>query len=236
MQLTIIETGRPPGPLIEVFPAYPAMFASLLEHADAKFDFKTVSVIRGDALPDLASVEAILITGSPLGVYDEAAWMEPLRQMIRNAAEKKIPMVGVCFGHQIMADAFGGEVRKSEKGWGVGRHTYTIHERRDWMIDAGASFSLAASHQDQVITLPPGAHVLAGSEHTAFALLEYRDFPGISFQGHPEFTDGFAATLYNHRRGVSLTDEQADEAIGSLSRPDDNALVAEWIVAFLSRR
>lgn len=233
MRVTLLETGRPPGRLAELYPSYPAMFERLLAAADERLTFETVAVCDAVAPPDPRACEAVLITGSPAGVYDDLAWIEPLRGFIREAAAAATPMVGVCFGHQILADAMGGVVRKSEKGWGVGRHVYELSGRRAWMGEAGASFALAASHQDQVIEPPPGAETLAANAHTAHAMLAYRDAPILSLQGHPEFNDTFASALYSARRGVSLSDAAVDAALGSLATPDDNAEVGEWIVAFL---
>lgn len=233
MKITILETGRAPGSLAEIYPLYPDMFRSLLSGADAGLRFETVALVDGEALPDPAGIEAALITGSPKGVYDDAPWMEPLRAFVRGAASAKTPLVGICFGHQIIADALGGDVRKSPKGWGVGRHTYEIVGRRPWMADAGEHLSLGVSHQDQVITPPAGAVTLARSDHTDHAMLAYDSAPIISVQGHPEFTDGFLLALYGARRGASLTDEMADAAIESLATPEDNALVADWIARFL---
>ena len=142
-------------------------------------------------------------------------------------------MVGVCFGRQIIADTLGGQVAKSHKGWGVGRHTYDILARESWMADAGSAFSLGVSHQDQVITPPTGARTLARSPHTDHAMLVYDSAPIISLQGHPEFTDGFLTALYGARCGKTLSDDLADQAIESLGAPEDNTLVGEWMLRFL---
>ena len=232
MKVTIIETGRAPGRLSEDFPRYPRMFEALLSAADAGLRFETVSLVEGEALPDAAACEGVLITGSPAGVYDATPWMEPLRRFVRAAFAVETPMVGVCFGHQIIADAMGGDVRKSEKGWGVGRHTYQLLQHRPWMAGAGASVSLAVSHQDQVITPPEGAVTLARSAHTEHAMLAYAQAPVMSLQGHPEFGDDFVAALYAARRG-RLSDAQVDGAIASLGRAHDNARVGQWMASFL---
>lgn len=232
MKVTIIETGRAPGRLSEDFPRYPRMFEALLSAADAGLRFETVSLVEGEALPDVAACEGVLITGSPAGVYDATPWMEPLRRFVRAAFAVETPMVGVCFGHQIIADAMGGDVRKSEKGWGVGRHTYQLLQHRPWMAGAGASVSLAVSHQDQVITPPEGAVTLARSAHTEHAMLAYAQAPVMSLQGHPEFGDDFVAALYAARRG-RLSDAQVDGAIASLGRAHDNARVGQWMASFL---
>lgn len=233
MKVTILEAGRAPGRLSEDYPRYPDMFVSLLSKADESLRFDAVALVDGETPPDPATCDAVLITGSPSGVYDSTPWMDPLRGFIREAFAKKTPMVGVCFGHQIIADAMGGEVRKSEKGWGVGRHTYEIVDRRDWMTDAGASVSLSVSHQDQVITPPASAITLARSAHTDHAMLAYTNAPVISLQGHPEFSDRFVSALWSARRGKTLTDDQVDRALESLVQTEDRALVAEWMVNFL---
>ena len=233
MKLTILETGRAPGALSDQFPRYPEMFRALLAPADENLSFAATSLLGGEALPDPASCEAVLITGSPFGVYDSTPWMDPLRAFIRAAAASRTPLVGVCFGHQVIADALGGYVAKSEKGWGVGRHTYEVVATRDWMAGAGEAVSLAVSHQDQVITPPGGVTTLARSAHTEHAMLAYDDIPAISVQGHPEFSDRYVSALYNNRRGKALTEAQVDAAIASLDQPQDNALVARWITNFL---
>jgi GMP synthase-like glutamine amidotransferase len=233
MKITLIEAGRAPGRLLELYPGYPEMFASLLSAVDDTLSFETVPLVDGAAPPDPAACEAVVITGSPAGVYDPTPWMDPLRGFIRSAADAKTPMIGVCFGHQIIADALGGDVRKSPKGWGIGRHTYDILAREPWMMDAGKAFSLGVSHQDQVIAPPATARTLARSDHTDHAMLVYGDAPIMSLQGHPEFTDGFLAALYGARRGKTLSDDLADQAIESLGTPEDNALVADWMVRFL---
>jgi GMP synthase-like glutamine amidotransferase len=233
MKITLLEAGRAPGALQELYPRYPDMFASLLSGVDDQLTFETVAVVDGEALPDPAALDAVVITGSPAGVYDLTPWMKPLRTFVQDAAKAKTPMVGVCFGHQIIADALGGDVRKSDKGWGVGRHTYDILARELWMMDAGPAFSLGVSHQDQVIVPPRGARTLARSAHTDHAMVVYDDAPILSLQGHPEFTDGFLSALYGARRGKTLSDDLADQAIESLGAPEDNAMVGGWMVRFL---
>jgi GMP synthase-like glutamine amidotransferase len=233
MKITILEAGQAPGRLLELYPRYPDMFVSLLSGVDETLTFETVALVDGAAPPEPSACEAVVITGSPAGVYDLTPWMEPLRTFIRGAATAKTPMIGVCFGHQVIADALGGDVRKSHKGWGVGRHTYDILTREPWMTDAGSVFSLGVSHQDQVIAPPAGARTLARSTHTDHAMLVYDNAPIMSLQGHPEFTDGFLSALYGARRGKTLSDDLADQAIESLGAADDNALVADWMVRFL---
>ena len=117
MKLTIIETGLVPEPIRADFADYPAMFAALLGAADPSLQFETVSVIKGELLPEPEHCDAVLITGSPAGVYDPYPWIADLSEFIRAAAAASIPQIGICFGHQILAEALGGKVEKSIKGW-----------------------------------------------------------------------------------------------------------------------
>lgn len=233
MKLTLLETGQPPEPIAGQFPSYAQMFETLLGAADDTLAFETVSVFRGDPLPDARTIDAALITGSPAGVYDSDAWIAPLLAFIRNAAACNTPLVGICFGHQAIAEALGGKVEKSHKGWGIGRHTYTVDALPDWADRViGPNINAAVSHQDQVVTRPPGADILARSDFTEFAALYYPGAPALTLQCHPEFDDAFAAALYGARR--ARLGAAADTAIASLTVPSDAGRLGDLITRFLT--
>jgi GMP synthase-like glutamine amidotransferase len=225
MKLAILETGHPPGDLESRFGSYPAMFARLL---GPEFEVESFDVQAG-ALPDPAAHHAYLITGSPAGVYDPLPWIDPLMQFIRET--KCARMIGVCFGHQVMAEALGGKVEKSDKGFGAGLHRYQLLRREPW-IDGDAAVAVPASHQDQVIIQPPNTDVVAASDFTPYAALAWRDRPVISFQFHPEFAPEFAKALIEQRYDRV---PNPDAAIASLNAPNDNARVGGWIRRFLLR-
>ena len=224
MKVAILETGRPPGHLAQRFGDYPAMFARLLGDG---FEIETCDIPAGELPDDPEAHDAYLITGSPAGVYDPLPWIADLSEFIRSAKDSK--MVGVCFGHQVMAEALGGRVEKSGKGWGVGLHDYSIDEVEPWM-DPVDSISVAVSHQDQVVVQPPNTQVLASSPFTPFAALAWTDRSAISVQFHPEFEPDYAKALIEHRRD-RLAD--ANAAMASLDAPNDNQRVGEWIRRFL---
>jgi GMP synthase-like glutamine amidotransferase len=223
MKIAILETGRPPGALAEQFGDYPKMFGHMLGDG---FEIERFDAELGE-LPNPAAHSAYLITGSPAGVYEPLRWIDPLRQFIRAAGQAK--MVGICFGHQAMAEALGGHIEKSEKGWGAGLHRYSVVTRERWMDDAG-NISIPASHQDQVVIQPPNTDVTVMSNFTEFAGLAWTDRPAISFQFHPEFSPAFAKALIEKRYDVV---PDPDAAIASLDSPNDNARVAGWIRRFL---
>jgi GMP synthase-like glutamine amidotransferase len=225
MNVGILVTGRPPGDLAARFGDYPAMFARLLGPG---FETTAYDASAGKLPARPEAHKAYLITGSPAGVYEDHPWIEPLKAFLR-AAKGKAKLVGICFGHQIMAEAFGGRVEKSDHGWRVGLQTYHVVDRAPWM-DEGATFAIPASHQDQIVVPPPAAQLLARGERGPFGLLAYRDQPAISFQAHPEFAPAFAKALIGQRRDA-LPDP--DAAIASLDAPNDRQRVGDWIRRYL---
>jgi GMP synthase-like glutamine amidotransferase len=233
MKLTILQVGETPAHLRGRFPRFDRFFERMFAETGNGFTFETVSVLDGAAPPDPATIEGVVITGSSVGVYDHTDWIDPLRQFIREAHGARVPMLGVCFGHQIMADALGGEVRKSEKGWGVGRHVYGVTLRHAALSDLSAKIAIAASHQDQVIVPPQGAEAFLGSDFTPNAGLIYDNGAAISVQPHPEFDVAFAKALVELRRNNPLSDAVVDERIASLDAPVDNLQLARALARFL---
>ena len=229
MRLAVLETGTPPLELQGRFGRYPDMFERLLGLGPRP----RFQVDQGQWPAAIADHDAYLLTGSPAGAYEPLPWIGELKTFLREA-KGQAALVGICFGHQVMAEAFGGQVIKSPKGWGVGLHQYQVMAPQPWMQTPAPSFAIPASHQDQVVIRPPEAEVLAASAFTPFAALAYRDQPAISFQGHPEFEPAYAQALLQHRRGSSLQPEQTEAAIASLEHPHDGARVGKWIRAFLS--
>ncbi|MGZ2412594.1 GMP synthase-like glutamine amidotransferase [Sphingomonas sp. F9_3S_D5_B_2] len=223
MKVAVLEAGVPPAPLADEFGSYPDMFAELL---GGGFELESFDVQAG-RFPDPGAHDAYLVTGSPAGVYDPLPWIEPLQEFIRGAANAKL--VGVCFGHQVMAEALGGHVEKSEKGWGAGLHRYDIVHAERW-LDGERTIAIPASHQDQVVRQPPNTQVVAKSEFTPIAALAWTDRQAISFQFHPEFSPAYARALIE-KRYDRVNDPIA--ALASLDAPNDNARVGGWIRRFL---
>ena len=231
MDLGILETGAPPADLNHRFGSYGDMFRQLLGPGYRY----TYYDVRTGRLPEaIGGHEAYLITGSASGVYDGDPWIETLKAFVRELSGRT-PLVGICFGHQIMAEAYGGRVTKSPKGWGAGLHSYDIKRRAAWMnSDSQSTLSIPVSHQDQIIDLPQDATVLAASEFTPYAVLEYPQRRAISFQGHPEFSPEYAEALIDLRRGSRYQQDFADAAAASLKKPNDAQRVSGWVRNFLN--
>jgi GMP synthase-like glutamine amidotransferase len=213
-----------PAALAPKFGTYGAMMQRLLGPGR---NCQTFDVQNGVLPVSATACDAYVLTGSPAGVYDDLPWIDGLIGFLRQA-RGRAKLVGICFGHQAMAAAFGGTVVKSPKGWGVGLHRYHIEHRAAWMDDV-AHIDAPASHQDQVIARPPDARVTVASTFTPYAGLDYGD--AISFQFHPEFTPDFATALIDTLR--QRYGELADAAIASHSKINDCARVVGWIERFL---
>jgi GMP synthase-like glutamine amidotransferase len=238
MHLGILEAGRPPAPLDETHGRYPAMFDALLRaHLPDGSRISSWPVIDG-AFPDsVVDCDAWLITGSAYGVYDHADFIPRLMDFVRAAAEAGVPLVGICFGHQIVAQALGGRAEKSDRGWGVGAHRYPLHHTPAWpgAPEAGTAFDTYVSHQDQVTAPPPGATVLGGSDFCPYAMMAVGETI-LTLQSHPEMPSAYVRDLYTARR-PRIGDGPVDAALQTVAdgpRAPDADRVAGWIADFLS--
>jgi GMP synthase-like glutamine amidotransferase len=238
VKLGILETGEVHPDLKRLHGDYPTMFERLLAAVDPTLEFLVVRVVNGKMPASPTQADAWLVTGSRHGVYDDLPWIEPLKAFLKHCISAHIPVVGICFGHQILVEALGGRAAKSERGWGVGVHEYEVTARPGWMHDPPDRFAVGAMHQDQVVALPPDATVLARSPHCDYAAIAYGDPEtpdAISLQPHPEFRPDFMNDLITLRTGSSFSTEVSERARATLTRPVDDRAWARLIVGFLHR-
>lgn len=233
MSLTIgiLETGAPAPEFRAHLTSYSDSFRRFLCSTGAGPTLRPYLCYDGEFPEAVDQCDGWLITGAAASVYDGDEWIAQLEAFVR-AAAKTHPVVGICFGHQLVAQAFGGAVAKAP-GWGVGVHRHEVTGRAEWMQPPLDSLSLLASHQDQVVVPPPGAEILGGSEFCPFGIMTVG--PNVlSIQNHPEMTRDFAADLYRKRR-EPIGPAAADAALASLTAPTDEAAAAAWILRFLDR-
>jgi GMP synthase-like glutamine amidotransferase len=218
--------GSPPPGAPGSEGGYLAMFGALLApHGIALEGFDAQAGELPDA-PD--ALDGYVLTGSATSVYDDEPWIAPTEAFLRDVVAAGIPVAGICFGHQLLAQALGGTVEKAAAGWGMGVHAYDLD------LDGGpTTMSLQAMHQDQVVALPEGARVWARSEHCPIAGFTVGENVW-TVQAHPEFTAPFSGSLIDRRRAV-VGDQLADAATASLHDPTDHELVARWIADVLAR-
>ena len=210
---------------------YPEMIETILRKANPKIKFRHYNVESGAYPQDLDECDGYVITGSKKSVYDDEVWIRVLMGFVRQLHEKQKKLVGICFGHQIIAQALGGETKAAEVGWGVGIHNSRIIGKKDFMASDLQTFGLLVSHKDQVATLPDGAELLATSEFCPNAMYTIGDHV-LAFQGHPEFTRAYSRDLIEVRREI-LGEDTASAGLASLEKCPDGELVAQWIMSFL---
>lgn len=235
MRIGVLEAGPVNPQIIEEYGPYTPMFERLLRLADPDITVERVVCYEGELPNSVTDADGWMITGSVYGAYEARAWYPAFETFLRDAVGAKVPVAGVCFGHQILAQALGGRVVKSEKGWGLGAQDYTMRARPAWAAPLGDGFTNYAVHQDQVIEVPPGATVVAGNTFCPIAALAYGDPDApdaISVQPHPEFGQGFVERILDMREGVSFSNELAERARSTFARETHSQAWAEAMVGF----
>jgi GMP synthase-like glutamine amidotransferase len=175
--------------------------------------------------------DAWVITGSPASAYDNEIWVTNLIQFTKDLHSKKSRILGICFGHQLIAKALGGKVENSKKGWGIGVRSFDIIQKTSWMHGEDQNCAVLFSHQDQVTELPPGGINLGSEPFCPIQMYSIEDHV-FSLQGHPEFTKDYAKERYSTRKktiglGVYL------EAMESMDDEISDKTLASWIKEFL---
>lgn len=217
---------------------YPAMIEDVLRRAAEQLDmevmFATFDVEHGEYPPGIDDCDAYVITGSKKSVYDDEEWIHRLMDYVRELHDVGKPTIGLCFGHQLVAEALGGKTRGAAVGWGVGIQTTNVMEQRWFMDPPLETVNLIHSHKDQVVDLPPGAELLAGSDFCPNSMFCIGDHV-FTVQGHPEFDRAYSSDLMHMREEV-LGPETFETGVASLEKPLQRDDVARWIMQFIAGR
>lgn len=236
MKLGILAAGITPDDLLGEFGSFADMFIQLFNKIGCPFEYQVFDVRDGFFPDTVDQCDGYVITGSICGVNQNQPWMDTLKQLILDIYKAKIPMAGICFGHQIIADAFGGTVDKYEGGWGIGLHSYKLIGDHDFFLNGPADFTINAMHQDQVTNKPANAEVFATSDFCRYAGLLY-DNRIITVQAHPEFSVAFEESFIESRKGEGFPSDVAEVALATLREKDvviDAQRIAQMIVTFLT--
>jgi GMP synthase (glutamine-hydrolysing) len=222
MKVGILQAGHAPAEMIAETGNYAQMFTQFLSGRD--YSFAAYSVVDMEFPKSAHSADCWVITGSRHGVYENLPFIEPLKALVRDIYNLKIPLVGVCFGHQVIAQALGGQVEKYSGGWSVGATDYDFE---------GQTVSLNAWHQDQVVALPADARVLGSSPFCKYAFLGYGENV-FTVQAHPEFDSRFINGLIDTRGRGLVPDDLLERASSKLELPNSNSALADRIHSVLN--
>lgn len=223
MLIGILQTGHVHDTLVNDFGEYPDMFRRLLEGQGLRF--RTWSVVDMEFPQSVQDADGWLLTGSRHGAYEDLPFIAPLMAFIRDAYAAHVPMVGICFGHQVIAQALGGKVVKSDKGWGIGAHDYAFGDQ---------VLTLNAWHQDQVVERPKDATVVAHSDFCENAALIYGD-RAFTVQAHPEIRNDYLTGLITKRAPGLVPEPVLAAANARLGTALDDKAVADRIAAFFKQ-
>jgi len=234
MKIGILAAGTTPEHLSSEFSTYADMFIQALEVLHPEVSFEAYDV-RDDEFPEsYVACDSWLITGSKSAVYENSPWMQGLQALIRTIDEHKQPLVGICFGHQIIAQALGGQVDRYQGGWGVGIHRYEVIDQMAQAQLGKKNFAVCAFHQDQIVEKPSQAKVFARSDFCEFAGLLYEDHI-LTVQGHPEFSRKFEGCLLDMYDNMLAPDILSQARDSLYSKDLQSSQMLAWIGAFLTQ-
>ena len=231
MRICVMVCAHVGPDLADVLDPYLEMFRRLLAPHLPEATINGSMIIEGTFPASVEDHDVYVFTGSPHGVYEDLDWIRRAEQFVRDAAAAGKVLIGGCFGHQLIAQALGGTVVKSDKGWGIGVHTHPVLRREAWMDGGPDRPNVVVSHQDQVVEAPQGAVVLAGTEFCPNAMLRIGG-KILTFQGHPEMTIPIVDRLLDLReQRVGAEVFAAGKA--SLQKPLDHDAMGAWIAGFI---
>jgi GMP synthase-like glutamine amidotransferase len=234
MHLCILENDDLDPPLAQRYSRVAAMFERLFAQAGYQGRIDTFSARHGQYPVSFAAYDAVLLTGSRADSFSDEPWVVALREQVARLLQDQHKLLGVCFGHQLIAHCLGAPVQRAPRGWRVGRQAY------DWLgapehlglaPGQAAQVALLASHQDQVLALPPGATLLATQADCPVAAYSLGD-QVFCIQPHPEFTPEVSAFLLDKRRAL-MGEPLYEQSMGSLSEPHDGLALARFMIRFV---
>ncbi len=234
MHLCILENDDLDLALAQRHTRVAAMFERLLAQVGYQGRIDTFSARHGQYPDRFETYDAVLLTGSRADAFSDEPWVVTLRERVTRLLQDRHKLLGVCFGHQLIAHCLGAPVQRAPNGWRAGRQTY------DWLgapeqlglgVGQAARMTLLASHQDQVLALPPGATLLATQPDCPVAAFALGD-QVFCIQPHPEFTPDVSAFLLDKRRGL-MGESLYASSMDSLTAPHDGLALARFMIRFV---
>ena len=233
LRICILETDVLRPELVEQYQGYGRMFEQLFTRQPIAAEFTVYNVMNGEYPPDDEVFDAYLVTGSKADSFGDDPWIQTLKTFLLERYRRGDKLLGVCFGHQLLALLLGGKSERATQGWGVGTHRYVMAGKAPWMSPQVEELTLLISHQDQVTALPENATVIASSDFCPYAAYHIGD-QVLCFQGHPEFIHDYSRALLELRQ-EHLGQEVYRKGVDSLGVDHQGQTVAEWMMRFVAQ-
>lgn len=222
------EDGR------ERFGDYAGMFSRAISAVDQDIRLTPYDAYLGELPPRPEDHAGYLISGSGASVFEDKAWIRDTMEFVRRCQDARIRVVGICFGHQLIAHALGGRTVRADNGWGFGIHSARLTDNPDWIGADDPEFRLVVIHQDQVDVLPPGFSTVAGNEFCPHSVITDHDLM-LGIQGHPEFSKEYCAYRADFRRDL-IGEAKYRETMEQLANNDtQSGDVFGWVSRFFRR-
>ncbi|GGC09981.1 glutamine amidotransferase-related protein [Dyadobacter sediminis] len=230
MKVGLLECDHVREDLLHIAGDYRQMFPALFSKVAPGWEFVFYDVCNGHFPASAEECDVYICSGSKSSVYDQEEWILQLKQFVKDIYQSEKKYIGVCFGHQMLGEALGGKVQKSDSGWCVGVHSFQIIKKENWMQPEQDSLNLLMMCQDQVVKLPPESILLAQSENCPNAMFRVGERM-LGIQAHPEFPKIYDKALMELRT-ERIGQAKVDSGIASLEWPTHETIAAEWIRNF----
>ena len=232
MKLCILDNDDLDPAAVPIWGSYASMFERLLRDAGFQGDVEAFSARHGQYPDSFDAYDVVLLTGSRADAFSKESWVVDLCSRVSALLEQKKRLIGVCFGHQLIAHCLGAKVDRAPHGWCLGRHTYTWHEPQ-YFEEYTEQVSLLTSHQDQVLELPAGARLLASNSHCPIAAYAMGQ-QVLCIQPHPEFDPEYSAFLLEKRR-AQYGEVVYQEALSGLHSGHDGVRMGHLMLRFIEQ-
>ena len=231
MNLCILDNDILDGHLADTYGSFGNIFVQLFDRIGAGWSSQVFHTQLGQYPASFDAFDAVLLTGSRADSFSDEPWVVELRKQVTALLRAQKKMVGVCFGHQLIALCMGAPVGRAPQGWGAGRMTYDWHRPDLPHSMHRTQISLLASHQDQVHSLPEGATLVASSDFCPVASFTVGQHV-FCIQPHPEFEESISAYLLDKRRAL-LGEDKYHASRQSLEHGHEGEAIARLVVDFL---
>ena len=229
LRVCILDNDNLDPAVVDTYVSYGAMTEKMFAAAGVPWQFERFNTTRGEYPASFDAYDAVLLTGSKADSFSDEPWVRTLRERTTELLKQRKKLLGICFGHQLIAYCLGAEVGRAPAGWGMGRMSY------DWVgpTPLKPTMNLLASHQDQVKTLPVGATLQARSDFCPIAAYSVDDHV-FCIQPHPEFVEDYSAWILS-KRPESVQAERRADVRAAMALPHDGLDVARFMRDFIER-